>query len=47
MGRWQALIDDVIADLEAETPGLGARLVQEAEDASGCVITYRLFTWLA
>ena len=21
MGRWQALIDDVIADLEAETPG--------------------------
>jgi hypothetical protein len=21
MGRWQALIDDIIADLEAETPG--------------------------
>src|SRR6516162_8183290 len=25
MGRWQALIDDVIADLEAETPGEGLR----------------------
>jgi hypothetical protein len=25
MGRWQALIDDLIADLEAETPGEGLR----------------------
>jgi hypothetical protein len=25
MGRWQALIDDVIADLKAETPGEGLR----------------------
>ena len=25
MGRWQALIDNVIADLEAETPGEGLR----------------------
>ena len=25
MGRWQALIDDVIADLEAETLGEGLR----------------------
>jgi hypothetical protein len=25
MGRWQALIDDVIADLEAEMPGEGLR----------------------
>ena len=25
MGRWQALIDDVIADLQVETPGEGLR----------------------
>jgi hypothetical protein len=25
MGRWQALIDEVIADLETETPGEGLR----------------------
>jgi hypothetical protein len=25
MGRWQALIDDLIADLEAETPDEGLR----------------------
>ena len=25
MGRWQALIDEVIADLKAETPGEGLR----------------------